>query len=449
MTEFRLPWTPRDWQRPLLADKAPRIVAVVHRRAGKSDCILWRGLRKAATYDRPHMPRQLRNLENAPVRVVHVLPFAVQWDRTGLWDRLQMAANTIPGAKVEKGDRRIVFPGGGVYQTGGMDRPQTWRGGYADELIEDEADDVTGDSLDTVIEPMLADYEGVRIKVGTPKGNGRLKAAYDAAAITHGWSRYLLPYTETGVLGAQDKERNPEGYERALARLRTDMTEEEFAQELECSFDQPNAGTYYGKQMQAAEAEKRIGDIPHDPRLPVVTAWDLGVDDATAIWFVQAVPGGFHVIDYEEHSGEGADFYARILKAKPYAYDRHHLPHDVEQRSWNDARSRRDVLESLGVRPIRTGKQLPVADGINAVRMILPRCKFDDRKTLEGRKALAEYKREWNPVGQTWRANPLHNWASHGADAFREFAMNGAEWRDPARKRQGRQADNDYDPMKW
>jgi hypothetical protein len=219
---LRLPWTPRAWQRPLLDDRAARIVAVVHRRAGKSDCVIWRGLRKAATWVRPHMPEARRNLAAAPVRVIHVLPYAVQWDRTGLWDRLVAAANALPGAKVEKADRRIVLPGGGVYQTGGMDRPETWRGGYADELIEDEADDVTGDSLDTVIEPMLADYGGVRLRVGTPKGNGRLKSAFDRARTEPGWSRYLLTYQDTGVLS-----------DEAITRLRGEMTEEEFAQELE------------------------------------------------------------------------------------------------------------------------------------------------------------------------------------------------------------------------
>jgi phage terminase large subunit len=439
LPEHRLPWTPRAWQRPLLDDPAPRIVAVVHRRAGKSDAVLWRGLRKAATWTRQHIPEERRNLRNAPVRVVHVLPFAVQWDRTGLWDRLQAAANAIPGAKVEKADRRVVLPGGGVYQTGGMDRPETWRGGYADELVEDEADDVTGDSLDTVIEPMLADYSGVRLRVGTPKGNGRLKAAFDRAAHEPGWSRYRLTWQDTGVLS-----------EEQIARLRTEMTAEEFAQELECSFDQPNSGTYYGKQMQAAESEGRICDLAHDPRLPVITAWDLGVDDATAIWFVQPLHGGFHVIDYLEASGEGADYYAREIKARGYSYDEHLLPHDAEQRSWNDARTRADVLRSLGVRPVRVGRAMPVADGINAVRMILPRCRFDALRCATGLKALWSYRRQWNDQAGTWRSQPLHDWSSHGADAFRQFAVSHKPPRDPMLQAPRARAEgSDYDPLRF
>lgn len=422
-----LPFTPRPWQVPLLDDPAKRIVAVVHRRAGKSTALLWRGLRKALTH-----PRR----EPVP-RVIHTLPFAVQWERTGLWDQLCAAASSIPGATIRRQEKRIVLPNGGVYQTGGMDRPEGWRGGYADEFIEDEADDIGGAELETVIEPMLADHAGVRLWSGTPKGNGRLKDRFERARHALGWSAYRLTWRDTGALP-----------DEAIATLRANMTEEEFAQEMECAFDAPNSGSYYGKLLTAAEADGRIGTIPHNPGLPVVTAWDLGVDDATAIWFVQAVPGGFHVIDYLEDSGEGAEHYARLLKAKPYTYDRHHLPHDVEHRDWGSGRSRRDVLESLGVRPLVSGRQAPVADGINAVRMLLPRCRFDARACEAGLKALRGYRREWNDAAGTWRANPLHDWSSHGADAFREFAMNAAEWRDAARKPAPR-AEGEYDPVRW
>lgn len=440
MTVLRvpLPFAPRAWQVPLLNDSARRIVAVVHRRAGKSDVVMWRLLRKALTHPR----------RDPSPRVIHTLPLMVQWERTGLWDRLVRAAEAIPGARVMKQERRVVLPNGGVYQTGGMDNPDGWRGGYADEFAEDEADDIGGSGLETVVEPMLADFEGVRLWSGTPKGNGRLKARFERGRHDPTYSTYLLGFQATGFVGAISRAADPDRWESAIAQLRSEMTEDEFAQEMECSFEAPNSGSYYGKQLVAAEADGRIGDVMHDPRLPVVTAWDLGVDDATAIWFVQAVPGGFHVIDYLEDSGEGAEHYARLLKAKPYTYGRHHLPHDVEQRSWNDARTRRDVLESLGVRPIVTGKASSVADGINAVRMALPRCRFDAKRCEAGLKALRGYRREWNEKGSTWRANPMHDWCSHGADAFREFAVNAAEWREASRPPPVRNA-SAYDPLKW
>src|SRR5450631_4253100 len=124
----------------LIECRAPAMVAVVHRRAGKSTAFVWRGLRKALTEDRRHIPAGRRNLKADPPRVVHVLPAQVMWQRTGLWDKVARAAEMIPGAVPMKSVLRVELPNGGVYQCGGMDKPDSWRGGYAAEVIEDEAD---------------------------------------------------------------------------------------------------------------------------------------------------------------------------------------------------------------------------------------------------------------------------------------------------------------------
>lgn len=441
MTELRLPWTPRDWQRPLLADRSPRIVAVVHRRAGKSDALVWRGLRKAATWQRPHLEAAARNLTQAPPRVVHVLPLAVQWERTGLWDRLEAAAKAFPGAEIKRAERRVVLPGGGVYQAGGMDRPDSWRGGYADEVIEDEADDVTAAGLDMVVEPMLADYAGVRLFSGTPKGNGRLQGLYERAAAEPGWSRYRLTWRDTGALSAE-----------AVDRLRTQLTAEEFEQELEVSFAAPNSGAYYARLLDQAERDGRVTRVPHEPRLPVETWWDLGMDDATAIWFVQQLPGSgeVRVIDYHEASGEALPYYAQEIGRRGWAYSVHRLPHDAQVRELGTGKSRKETLESLGVQPIRVGRALPVADGINAAKMLLPRVWFDAERTAAGRKALRSYRREWIEERGVWSSKPLHDWSSHAADAFREGAVNLREPRNPhAAPPPSRAEGSDYNPMEW
>lgn len=435
-----LPFAPRPWQLPLLEDQARNIVAVVHRRAGKSTCLMWRGLKKAATEQRLHLPRHKRQLAQDPPRVVHVLPLAVQWGKTGLWDRLERAANAIPGAKVRRSDMRIIFPNGGVYQAGGMDNPDKWRGGYVDEIIEDEADDVVGKDMAMVVEPMLADYGGSWVKSGTPKGNDRLKGAYDHAGHAPGHSRYLLPYWETKALS-----------DEAIARLRTKLDEDEFRQEMECSFEAPNSGSYYGKKLEEAERDGRIGIVPHEPRLPVHTAWDLGVDDCTAIWFVQIMLGGdWRIIDYLENNGVGSEWYVEQLKAKPYSYGTHHMPHDVAVTEWGTGKSRKATLESLGLKPIKVGRQMPVADGINAVRMLLPKCRFDAARCELGLKALRGYRRELNEDRGVWSTNPVHDWASHGADAFRELAVSCAEPVELGRMRMASaQADSDYSPFQW
>ena len=269
------------------------------------------------------------------------------------------------------------------------------------------------------IEPMLADFEGTLLRSGTPKGLGRLRAAYDDAAGKPGHSRYLLRYTDTNVL-------TPE----AIQRLRDEMTEAEFNQELNCSFDTPNSGSYYGVLLQNAEMEGRVGDVPHDPRLPVTTAWDLGIDNATSIWFAQITRSGqWRIIDHINGSGAGLDYYIGELDKRPYKYARHLLPHDVEVNELGTGRSRREVLHSLGLLNITTVPSGPgaLADGINAVMMVLPQCWFDAKKCARGLKSLYGYRREWNESAQVWRSKPVHDWASDDADAFRMLAVGARE----------------------
>lgn len=404
MTErqvVRLPFAPRDWQRPLLDDSAARIVAVVHRRAGKSTALLWRGLKRCLT------------TKAALPRVVHILPYGVMWTRTGLWDQAVRAADSIPGCMVRRSELSIKLPNGGTWQAGGADNPDTWRGGYADEVIVDEYDDTPRSMIPLVIEPMLSDRNGVLVRSGTPKGRGLLQEAYERAKTTAGYSVYLLDYTKTGALSAE-----------AIEILRQEMSAEEFAQELECSFASPNSGSYYGQLLQQAEAEGRICKVPHDPNMPVYTAWDLGIDDATAIWCAQITKSGeWRIVDYIEDSGAGLDHYVRTLKDRPYAYEKHLLPHDAQVRELGSGRTRAETLRGLGVRPLRVLRQHSVADGINAVRLVLPRAYFDAERCTLGLKALRGYRREWNELGQTWRNNPVHDYASHGADAFRYLAL--------------------------
>ena len=396
-----LPFAPRPWQLQLINDPAPRIVAVVHRRAGKSLGLMWKGLQRALTEPKP-MPR-----------VVHILPFGVMWSRTGLWDELTGAASAIRGAVIRRSEMAIRLPNDAVFQCGGADNVDSWRGGRADFVTIDEFDDTPASLVPLVIEPMLADRAGTLIRSGTPKGNGLLQAAYDRARITPGYSSYLLDYTKTGVLSPD-----------AIAVLRREMSEEEFAQELMCSWVSPNSGSYYGKLLQEADSEGRIASVPYDPLLRVTTAWDLGVHDSTVIWFAQITRGGqWRLIDYLEDSGAGLDHYARLLQAKPYQYAEHILPHDVEVRELGSGRSRRETLAALGLRPIRTLNADSVADGINATRMVLPKCWFDAEKCAAGIKALRGYRREWNESAQTWRSAPVHDHFSHGADAFRALAM--------------------------
>lgn len=407
-----LPFSPRPWQVPLINEQARRIVAVVHRRAGKSTGLMWRGIKRGLTIRRT----------DPPPRIIHTLPYQVQWGRTGLWDRLSLAGNSIPGARVMKSEMRVILPNGATYQAGGMDKPDSWRGGYADEIILDEYDDTQAEGQTTAILPMLADFDGVLVQSGTPKGYGRLKAAYERAKADPKQANYLLRYQDTGALSAD-----------AIATLRQEMTEEEFAQEMECSFDTPNSGAYFARDLQVAETEGRIGSVPYDPMLPVWTAWDLGMDDSTAIWFVQVSPAGeLRWIDYHESGGVGLQAYAAALMGKGYVYAKHILPHDVDVRELGTGVSRLEVLTKLGVRPVKIVPAMNPIERITAFRLLLTRSRFDATRCAQGLKALWHYRREWNEKAGVFRPNPVHDWASHASDAAGHFAIGFEERAKPA-----------------
>lgn len=188
-------------------------------------------------------------------------------------------------------------------------------------------------------------------------------------------------------------------------------------------------GAYFLNEMKRVAAEGRIKDsIQHSPSLPVITAWDLGVGDSTAIWFVQMVGQEVWVLDYYENNGVGLDHYARVLQEKAagengYVYGRHILPHDVEVRELGTGKSRYETLKQLGVSPITIAPKLPVDDGIQAVRSFLNLCYFDGSKCEDGLECLRQYRRQYDDKRQAYNARPLHDWASHGADAFRYLAV--------------------------
>lgn len=184
-------------------------------------------------------------------------------------------------------------------------------------------------------------------------------------------------------------------------------------------------GSYYARQLAQAENEGRIGDFPYDPDLPVKTAWDIGVDDYTAIWFLQENGKRVRAIGYYETSGDGPQLIVpEALDSKPYRYSLHYLPHDVKVREWGaGAKSRVQTLLELGVKPINVGTPTAPSDRINAVRALLPIVDFDRDACAQGIARLRKYRRRFNQSLGTYTGE-MHDENSHGADAFGEFAVN-------------------------
>ncbi len=221
----------------------------------------------------------------------------------------------------------------------------------------------------------------------------------------------LLRASETGLI--------PEGELVSAAKM---LTSEQYEAEFECSFDAAVVGAFYGRDLADAEKEGRLCGVPYDPVAQVWTAWDLGISDTTSIWFAQIVGREIHVIDYYENSGVDLGHYVREIQNKLYLYGGHLLPHDAQARELGTGKTRVEVLQSLGLQPtIVTNHR--VEDGINAARMMLKKCWFDTGRTAKGLDALKMYRSEWDDKRQTFNTKPVHDWASHAADAFRYLAM--------------------------
>lgn len=184
-------------------------------------------------------------------------------------------------------------------------------------------------------------------------------------------------------------------------------------------------GAYYARALADLEKAGRIGHFPHDPALPVYTAWDIGVDDYTAIWFFQENGRQVRAIDYYETSGDGAEIIIEeAIKPKPWRWAVHYMPHDVKVREWGaGAKSRYQTLLGLGLNNIRVGVAQGPAERINASRAILPVMHFNEETTRQGFKRLRNYRRRLNQATGAY-SGPLHDENSHGADAFGEYAVN-------------------------
>jgi len=225
-----------------------------------------------------------------------------------------------------------------------------------------------------------------------------------------------------------------------------------------CSFTAALVGSYYGKNLAKLESRGRITTVPFDSSLNVITAWDLGIDDSTAIWFIQMYRTEVRVIDYMEGSGEGLEYYIKALSEKEYIYSAHFFPHDIAVRDLITGKSRLEIVKALGLKNVRVAPRLAIADGIQAVRNLLDRCWFDKDNCNQGRigsqrglESLRNYQKKWDSKNKIYLSTPKHDWASHGADAFRTLAVvlsdEFADDADDKRRRLPRQCDSDCVPV--
>jgi phage terminase large subunit len=412
LTTVEIPYRPRPLQREVheLRRKHRFVVLVCHRRFGKTVLAVNELQRSAVTcsLERP--------------RVAYIGPTYRQ-GKAVAWDYMMHYARPIPGAQMNQSELRVDYPNAGQARIYGSDNPDALRGIYLDDVAFDEYGLHPAKTYTEVIAPALVDRGGRALFLGTPNGKNQFydiaqHAQKRQAAGDPDWAYCEHKASQTGLLDA--------GY---LSQARNVMTADEYAQEFECSFEAAVKGAIYARELEAARNDKRITTVPIDPALPVDTDWDLGVGDAMAIWFSQSTRSGeVRLVDYHEASGEGFPYYVKMLQAKGYTYGKHWAPHDIQVREMSSGRSRLEVAAQQGIRfeitpRLHHSESGEVEEGIHAARMLFARCWFDAERCAAGIEALMGYRRDYNERLGEFKATPVHDWASHGADAFRGLAV--------------------------
>ena len=406
-------YKPRDQIKAFHDRKERFAIIVAHRRFGKTVAAINDLIRSCFEIDRPN------------VRVAYIAPYLSQ-AKAVAWDYALEFTRDIPEIKVNHSELRIDFLNGARFRLFGADNYNAMRGLYFDAVVLDEMADFPASAWSNVIRPALADRRGSATFISTPKGKNEFWELWHEAQDDPNWFTAMLKASETSILDQEE-----------LDEARRTMGDDRYEQEFECSFEAALQGAFYAKEMKEATEDGRITRVPYDRAASVITAWDLGIGDSTAIWFAQFVGQEVRIIDYYENSGVGLDHYAKVLLDKDYHYEQHILPHDVQVKELGTGKSRLETLDALGIRNIEIAPKLAVDDGIQAARSMLARCWFDEEKCHRGIEALRQYRRGFDEKNKAWRGRPLHDWTSHGADAFRYLAVGYSptqQWGPPIRR---------------
>lgn len=272
------------------------------------------------------------------------------------------------------------------------------------------------------LSPILAENGGWALFIFTPRGENHGYSIHQRAQESDAWFSQTVTVEDTDVFTDKQLE---EERQTSISLYGKDEGEAFHQQEYYCSFQAPILGAYYNHEITKAQKEKRFGSVPHESGVPVHTAWDLGSTDPTAIWFFQVINRQVRIVDYYEDSGAVIDHYVKTLQDKPYIYGTHLMPHDAFDGRYKLATGKTlaESAEKLGLRDIKEVPKSDIQAGINEVRQILGRCHFDKEKCENGINALKNYRKEWIEKRLGWATKPLHDWSSHGADAFRYLAV--------------------------
>ena len=320
-------------------------------------------------------------------------------------------------------DMKVTLTNGSIYQLVGTDMGLDWLVGTNPVgLLFSEYPIMSPKAWD-FLRPIIRENDGIALFVYTARGQNHGHRMFEMAQNNDQWF--------CSKLTVEDTRRDSEGEDGSRVVSADDLEEERregmdeqmIQQEYFCSFHAAIPGAYFAREMTRMETDGRIGRVPWEPKLRTSTYWDLGIDDSMSVIFAQQHGQEVRIIDYYEASGEGLPHFISEVKSKPYSYDSHNAPWDIEVRELTTGKTRRETARSLGIN-FRTGKKVnKKEEAIEQGRQLLSRCWMDRRKCERLIAAFRNYHKEYDDKNQVFKARPVHNWASHGADSFMELAM--------------------------
>ncbi len=423
MTKIVLPhkFKPRSYQSEtfdaFFKKNYKRFIDIEHRRAGKDK--KWLNIICAAAQQRVGT-------------YLHALPKLNQarkviWkgiDSTGMSFLSHIPVELIK--RIDNTEMAVEFKNGSIYRLGGADNFDTWMGTNPVGIVFSEYA-LQDPSAWDYFRPIIIENDGWASFIYTPRGKNHGYELYETNKKNAKWFVQFLTVDDTRCCDG-----TPVLTEDLIEEERqAGMPDEMIQQEFYCSFSSAIMGAYYSKEMKLADDEHRITRIPIEPTLPVHTFWDLGVSDSTFVWFMQALNNECRFIHCYEIANAGMPEYVAYLhqfrEKYRIVYGQHHAPHDIAVREVGTGKSRWDTALSLGLRfdityP-RPKNTLEVLEHIHVGRMTLHKCLFDEVECKRGIRCLKEYSKEWDDKNKVFRNSPKHDWTSHGADAFRTFAM--------------------------
>lgn len=386
---------PRDYQRPIIKaieqDNFKKIIAILPRRAGKDICAFNIAVRQA--------------LKKTCI-IYYLLPTFSQARRV-IWDCImidgQKLLDTIPKELVvsfNSSEMKINFINGSILQLAGSDSYNRLVGTNPYAVIFSEYSRADPNAY-KFISPILAANNGWVLFISTPFGHNSF---YDLWKIAkHNpkyWFAYKLTVNDTMHISKEVIQREvDEGI----------MSEDLVQQEYYTSFDMGVEGSFYSKILNKMRLNSQLSHVPYDPSYKVYTAWDLGVADATCIVFYQVKGQAVSIIDSYTNVDFGLDHYAKVIHSKDYAYGKHWAPHDIAVREWAAGGVKRiDRARQLGIN-FSVVPNIPLADGIEAVRALLPRVYIDEKQCSKLIKSLESYRREYDSERKVYKDKPYHD----------------------------------------